>query len=293
MMIVMSGAYAGTYYYHFDGLGSIIALSNSSGAVVEQYTYDVFGTPDSVSSIGNPYLFTGREYDSETGNYYYRARYYAPDIGRFLQPDPTVYKEGLNLYTYGRNNPVGFFDPIGLASVAVYDPADEGSGGKFTTGRQFKAAAKRYNYAIAATSPEAALVEIKALKERGVIIDDLYIFDHGGAGFQDIGNKVIVSTSNVWKEMANAVEPGGEIHLRGCGVANSDQGWTYLQNLADYGKRRIDAYAGGVTYGKGIFGGIYFSTSTLWEAAPGKGCPSVKRRGFSISELILTRKITQ
>jgi len=85
------------YYYHFDGLGSVIALSDSSGNVIERYSYDVFGEPTiydpsheprATSDVNNPYMFTGRNYDSKTGLYYYRARYYSPYIGRFLQTDP-------------------------------------------------------------------------------------------------------------------------------------------------------------------------------------------------------------
>ncbi|MCJ7692058.1 MAG: hypothetical protein MUO22_01410, partial [Sedimentisphaerales bacterium] len=64
------------YYYHFDGLGSVVALSNIDGDVVESYSYDVFGQPDNTSDVNNPYMFTGRRYDDETGLYYYRARYY-------------------------------------------------------------------------------------------------------------------------------------------------------------------------------------------------------------------------
>ncbi|MCK4885736.1 MAG: hypothetical protein KAS96_00045 [Planctomycetes bacterium] len=82
------------YYYHFDGLGSVIALSDVNNDVVEQYNYDVFGEPNTISNIGNPYMFTGRRLDSETANYYYRARYYKPSIGRFLQPDPIGYDNG-------------------------------------------------------------------------------------------------------------------------------------------------------------------------------------------------------
>ena len=59
-------------------------------------------------------MFTGREYDAETGLYYYRARCYDPAIGRFLQTDPIGYKGGINLYSYCSNNPIIYVDPLGL-----------------------------------------------------------------------------------------------------------------------------------------------------------------------------------
>ncbi|MBU1043863.1 MAG: hypothetical protein KJ915_05635, partial [Candidatus Omnitrophica bacterium] len=71
----------------------MIALTDSSGATVESYEYDVYGNTIildanrqtlSASQIGNPYMFTGRRFDQETGLYYYRARYYNSELGRFL-----------------------------------------------------------------------------------------------------------------------------------------------------------------------------------------------------------------
>jgi|GEM_PF-5632556 len=63
---------------------------------------------------GRVYGFTGREYETNTGLYYYRARYYNPAIGRFLQLDPIGYYDSLNLYQYCGNNPVNWIDPSGL-----------------------------------------------------------------------------------------------------------------------------------------------------------------------------------
>jgi RHS repeat-associated protein len=103
------------YYYHYDALGSVVALSDSAGDTVQVYDYDVYGQvasypPDDT----NPFLFTGRRYDTETGLYYYRARYYNASIGRFLQTDPIGYGDGMNWYGYCGNNPLGFSDPFGM-----------------------------------------------------------------------------------------------------------------------------------------------------------------------------------
>ena len=81
---------------------------------MERYSYDVFSEPNTTSSLGNPYLFTGRRYDPKTGLYYYRARYYDYYTGRFLQPDPIGYDDGMNLYTYCGDNPIKWIDPGGF-----------------------------------------------------------------------------------------------------------------------------------------------------------------------------------
>lgn len=103
------------YYYHQDGLGSVVALSGSAGELAERYYYDVFGQPDQPSNLENPYLFTGRRYDSESGLYYYRARMYHPELGRFLQTDSIGYEDGINWYGYCKNNPGNWSDPSGLS----------------------------------------------------------------------------------------------------------------------------------------------------------------------------------
>jgi RHS repeat-associated protein len=108
-----------SFYYHADGLGSITDLTNQTGTVVQRYTYSSFGKIESQSdpNFVQPYTFTGRELDAETGLYHYRARYYDAIAGRMIQTDPIGFIAGLNLYVYSGNNPVNYIDPLGLDYV--------------------------------------------------------------------------------------------------------------------------------------------------------------------------------
>ncbi len=104
-------------YYQQDGLGSVTSLSNSASSVAETYTYDSYGKPTaSTGTLVNPFQYTGREFDSETDIYYYRARYFDPSAGRFLNQDPIRFGGGVNFYAYTRNNPVVRTDPFGYYS---------------------------------------------------------------------------------------------------------------------------------------------------------------------------------
>ncbi|MDP3731771.1 MAG: RHS repeat-associated core domain-containing protein [Candidatus Omnitrophota bacterium] len=110
------------YYYSVDGLGSVVTLTDTTGTTAETYTYDEYGNLTSApSQVGNRYLYTGREYDPETGLYYYRARYYDSKIGRFLQTDPIGYSFDINLYSYCSNNSVNYTDWSGLSgTLTIY-----------------------------------------------------------------------------------------------------------------------------------------------------------------------------
>jgi RHS repeat-associated protein len=105
------------HYFHYNGRGDVIVLTDVSGQPVQTYQYDPFGCLIvSTGSIENPYRFSTKEYDAETGYYYFGARYYDPSLGRFITPDPMGYVNGLNQYAYALNNPLKFIDPLGLSA---------------------------------------------------------------------------------------------------------------------------------------------------------------------------------
>jgi RHS repeat-associated protein len=105
------------YFYHYDGLGSTIAITDNAGQVVNSYCYSPEGLVGAQETIPNPFRYVGRFGVMAEGNglYYMRARYYDPEAGRFINKDPIGYMGGLNLFTYVGNNPANLIDPFGLS----------------------------------------------------------------------------------------------------------------------------------------------------------------------------------
>ncbi|MCI0564328.1 MAG: hypothetical protein MN733_38130, partial [Nitrososphaera sp.] len=124
------------YFVHENSIGSVAAITDSTGALIERYDYDVFGKPTityasgtpvdpTVSLLGQPYSFQNRELDIETGLFYFRARYYSAELGRFISQDPIPYVDGPSLYAFVGNSPPNWRDPLGLQTVdyqPAYDP---------------------------------------------------------------------------------------------------------------------------------------------------------------------------
>lgn len=109
----------GSFYYHADALGNVTTVTDHDGSVVQSYEYDSFGMVKASTGFRNSYTYTGREWDKEAGLYYYRARYYDPMEGRFIQKDPIGFRGGdVNLYGYVQNRPIILTDPTGLAYFA-------------------------------------------------------------------------------------------------------------------------------------------------------------------------------
>jgi len=175
-----------SYFYHADGLGSIVAITDSTQAIVQKYSYESFVLPTPLTTLQQPYMFTGREWDAEIGLYFYRARYYDPMEGRFISEDPiairgNIYTQGVSVsfsqyletvttpYLYTGNSPINLTDPSGLAS---YSSAE----GHFVVG--------------------GGLLEVKCCTENGEELKHVYVKICLGAAFEVSGGRGAVSNSD-------------------------------------------------------------------------------------------------
>jgi RHS repeat-associated protein len=159
-------------FYHQNTLGSVFAITDAAGRIVEGYQYDAYGrqtvfapgpngmvnfggddviTPGDPSGLANPYLFTGRRLEAETGQYYYRLRYLNPEHGRFLSRDPLGYVDGMNIYEYVKSTPMNLIDPWGLNGYApteswieMGDDRPEGSTIRTRSGNEWRKEGSRW-----------------------------------------------------------------------------------------------------------------------------------------------------
>ena len=108
-------------FYLTDIQGSTLALTDAQGQISDRYEYTDFGETTHLSgNSSNPFLYTGQEFDSETGFYHLRARHYAPNLGKFLSRDPIGYAAGSNVYSYCGGDPINAVDPTGLDAWIRY-----------------------------------------------------------------------------------------------------------------------------------------------------------------------------
>jgi len=240
-----------TYYYHFDGLGSVIGLTNASGTTAVLYEYSVYGqVAASDPNHPNRFMFTGREFDKETGLYYYRARYYNPEIGRFLQTDPIGYGAGMNLYAYCGNRPIVFADPSGLAwedpnvRIVFYDGSERDRYGDPFFDEALDddywdlafdisaSAAAAHDFGSSEEYARSIMENIRQYCEghgyswSEMTIEGVWIFDHGA----EFGDDSMVSGTTAFSDFFAAIGEsldenhgtGAWIHLRGCDAGMAD-----------------------------------------------------------------------
>jgi RHS repeat-associated protein len=121
------------YCYHFNATGSTIAMTDEEQNIVSKYGYDPFGSIQNQQEdifnqdtrlVDQPFRFVGQfgVMTEPNGFYYMRARYYDPQVGRFISEDPIGFDGGdVNLYAYANNNPANFVDPSGLCATSWSD----------------------------------------------------------------------------------------------------------------------------------------------------------------------------
>ena len=120
------------YYFHRNLQGDVVALYDTNGVLKVKYNYDAWGnctidntqTTDIALAKANPIRYRGYYFDVDTGLYYLNARYYSPELRRFISLDDTAYLDpetvdGLNLYAYCCNDPVNYADPSGNGPITA------------------------------------------------------------------------------------------------------------------------------------------------------------------------------
>ena len=107
------------YYFHTDDQGSVRAITDATGNTVNEYRYDSYGNVlEQSQSVENHLKYIGREFDDETGWYFFHSRYYLPRLGQYNSPDPMgFFSRDLNLYRYARGNPRNLSDRLGLNPI--------------------------------------------------------------------------------------------------------------------------------------------------------------------------------
>ncbi len=127
-------------YYQYDDLGSTSNLTTSSGNASTTYEYDAYGNSLTTNPDSNRYLFSTKEFDVRSGLYYFGARYYDPEIGRWLTQDPLGFGgKQLNLYVYVHNNPANMVDPDGEIAQFAIAVAGAAIGGAVEAAKYFQA----------------------------------------------------------------------------------------------------------------------------------------------------------
>lgn len=227
------------------------------------YAYEPNGKVTSIGASSNPFQYTGRENDG-TGLYYYRARYYDPSVGRFIQEDPIGLAGGLNFYNYVDGNPINRIDPTGLYGTIDFvwnycfgnpDPVDLSMVGLLDAFR---------NAVAGATTAFKVMVKEEAISAAGGLCDECDIGTKTTSF--SLGSTIVTSLRGRWGPFGNPLYSIGDSSFRrtaNCSIqANCSAGtYSYSCNLA-FGLQ--DAFADPTGYGFEVPGCTPYPIRATW-----------------------------
>ncbi len=176
----------------------------------------------------------------------YGYRYYAADVGKWLNSDPLAEIGGLNLYALVTNSPISRIDRLGLVDVAFYNPESPSSFGLAGT-RQFElAAAATGNLALPAANPAEIKAWLEKVANLGQPIENVWLFDHGGTGLQQVGADTY-SPTFLLPFIAPFLAKAGVLHFAGCNMLGTKDAKKRddkeLKKIADETERELQKLA--------------------------------------------------
>lgn len=278
------------YTFHHDNLQSLLGLSGHEGSVLQTITYDPFGLKTSVtgSAAANYLHYAGREEDTDTGLYNYRARLYDPSIGRFITEDPKGFAAGVNFYAYVGNNPINANDPYGFDGQAAAAWALDQVG--------------KTNYQYFSTHPESRGGLTSLLGGAGSFKCNAFVWDALTAGGDPPGRMEggRIPVAREWADPSvnipsYVVVSDGSLHSGDVIAAKTEHGSYHVGLYAPI----LDSDNGTVSAATGGLGGFFGEvTHSNWGFREGQN-PTVRRlwndtnRDFDLGEVRQTSSTSQ